>query len=151
MPNNVFAPPTQTLSKEQGANVLPFALHNRQRNESAEIFLGDSGSQQLELLFGALEFMNRNSNDWITWVNPPISHRELFSRNDMDVSQLRLLYKDQQRSVFHLLYLALQASNSSWVIGPARELSFRETEILQQAAKHHGSRLLLLKERESLH
>ncbi|MFK8019426.1 MAG: hypothetical protein AB8B86_06645 [Pseudomonadales bacterium] len=151
MQNTIFAGRSTPASNEQGTNIVPFALHNKQRNDSAEIFLGDSGSQQLELLFGALEFMNRNSNEWITWVNPPTSHRELFCRNDMDVSQLRLLYKDQQRSVFHLLYLALQASNSSWVIGPARELSFRETEILQQAAKHHGCRLLLLRERESLH
>lgn len=132
------------------AKVLPFRRQTKPAN-TAELLLGDAGSEQLELLFGALEFISRKSTEWITWVNPPQSHRTLFNRSDMDISQLRLVYKDQQRSVFHLLYLALQASNSSWVIGPARELSFRETEILEQAAKHNGCRLLLLKEKESLH
>ncbi len=132
------------------ATVLPFRRHIKPAN-TAELMLGDTGSEQLELLFGALEFISRKSSEWITWVNPPQSHRTLFGRSDMDTSQLRLVYKDQQRSVFHLLYLALQASNSSWVIGPARELSFRETEILEQAAKHNGCRLLLLKEKEALH
>ena len=135
---------------QHGAQILPF---KRQVNrfDSARLEFREGNGQQLELLLGTLQFINQRSEQWITWVNPPESHKVFFSRDDLKINQLRLVYKDQQRSVFHLLYLALQAANSSWVIGPAQELSFREVELLEQAAQHNGCQLLLISERNSLH
>ncbi|MEM8499077.1 MAG: hypothetical protein AAF542_13715 [Pseudomonadota bacterium] len=135
---------------QRGSNVLPFRRHT-ERFDATRLELGDSSGSALELLFGTLQFIGQSSEQWVTWVNPPESHKSFFNRDDLSVDHLRFVYKDQQRSVFHLLYLALQAANSSWVIGPAQELSFRETEILEQAARHNSCKLLLISERVSVH
>lgn len=132
------------------SNVLPFRPHT-ERFDASRLELVNGSGNALELLFGALQFIGQNSEQWVTWVNPPESHKSFFSRDDLSVDHLRLVYKDQQRSVFHLLYLALQAANSSWVIGSAQELSFRETEILEQAARHNSCKLLLISEKVSVH
>ncbi len=134
----------------QHSNVLPFRRYT-ERFDATRLELGDGNGKALELLLGTVHFIGQNSEQWVTWVNPPKSHKHFFSRDDLNVDHLRLVYKDQQRSVFHLLYLALQAANSSWVIGPAQELSFRETEILEQAAKHNSCNLLLISDRTSVH
>ncbi len=133
-------------------NVVPFrAMTALQYKTASELVLTDCDSAQLELLVGTLQFLNGCSNAWITWVMPPQAGRTLAARKDLQTSRIRFLYEDQKRSVFHLLYLAVQAANSSWVIGPAQELSFREQRLLEQAAQQHGCRLLLIRQQNPVH
>lgn len=117
----------------------------RPSSQVTEITLTERNESGLELLLGALNFMQSTSEQWLTWVAPPKAFHAHFARQEMAVNKLRVVHKDQQRSVFHLLYLALQAGNSSWVIGSAQGLSFRQCQLLEQAAQHNGCRLLLIR------
>lgn len=148
----MFKPISQTLCglQSRGKNLigsdmpgsaLPTAPGSR---SVTEIRLADNSGAGLELLLGALHFMQSGSENWLTWVSPPKTYHAYFAQQQMAVNKLRIVHRDQQRSTFHLLYLALQAGNSSWVIGSAQGLTFRQTELLEQAAQHNACRLLLI-------
>ena len=137
----------QLNTNNKRGRVIPFTLASPERKRCSEMLLEDSSYAQLELLIGTLRFMNNSAPQWITWANPPAWAMKLLVADNQSIEHLRLLHVDQQHSVFSLLYLAIQAGNSSWVIGSAKELSARQKNLLELAAEHHGCRLLLLSER----
>lgn len=105
-----------------------------------------SSTAQMELLLGTIGLMAEQGDDWVTWVQPSSVICASVQEHSSSLKGVRVLHRDRQRSAFHLLYLAVQAANSSWVVGPTQELSFSQIEILEQAARQHGCTLLLVRE-----
>ncbi len=129
----------------------PFFKRERRQTHVTDLVMGDLSQEQTELLLGALGFLASSQQTWISWVNPPHSAQLWLRERAPSAMQIRLLHPDAQHSAFHLLYKTLQAGNNAWVVGNAIEISAREREILEQAAEHHGCRLLLVSQRQQQH
>lgn len=129
----------------------PLTSSQRRLTHVTDLVLGDLSHEQTELLLGALGFLASSAKTWISWINPPQSAQLWLREKTPGALQIRLLYQDTQHSAFHLLYKTMQAGNNAWVVGNAEEISAREREILEQAAEHHGCRLLLVSQRLQKH
>lgn len=131
--------------------IMPLCTRKRKQTHVSDLVLGDLSPEQTELLLGALGFLASSQQTWISWVNPPHWAQLWLREKAPSAMQIRLLYQDTQHSAFHLLYKTMQAGNNAWVVGNAIEISVREREILEQAAEHHGCRLLLVSQRRQHH
>ncbi len=130
---------------------MPLVKRERRQTHVTDLVLGDLSPEQTELLLGALGFLASSQQTWISWINPPHTAQLWLRQRAPSAMQIRLLYQDTQHSAFHLLYKTMQAGNNAWVVGNAIEISAREREILEQAAEHHGCRLLLVSQRRQRH
>lgn len=146
-----LATPDLVTPEDNCLNVMPLSKRKRGQTHVSDLVLGDLSFEQTELLLGALGFLASSQQTWISWVNPPHTAQLWLRERAPSAMQIRLLYQDAQHSAFHLLYKTMQAGNNAWVVGNAIEISAREREILEQAAEHHGCRLLLVSQRRQQH
>lgn len=137
----------QTILNRTPASVHKLSLPLLNERHISDLVLGDVSPAQLELLLGTLQFMGKDEGRWITWVNPPSWSKDELHARAQQMPQLRTLHEDKGHTAFYLLYVAMQAGNSNWVIGNSCEISLRQRDILALAAQQHGCRLLMLSQR----
>ena len=117
-----------------------------------EFMLPSSGLGELKLLLPVLKTLSRQSR-WIAWVNPPfIPYAPALKAAGVDVDKILLIHPKNHKDALWALERATQSGTCSAALAwlDERELTTKDTQRLQLAARQGGTLSCLIRPEKAL-
>lgn len=122
------------------------ALQNQAGAGITELVLTRNAPEQSHLLLPMVAHLSQSYPDrWLTWVNPGVIDRHALELYGVDTRCIRLIHTGNPQDVRWIAWEALATGTSHTVIAAPGKLTWKDVQLLEEAAQRGQSQGLLLR------